>query len=69
MRQLQSLLSVLNRRSFFGSLAGAAAAFVDVRSSRGHELLSQAPGAEEAEMEFEIVKGWVLRRQDVTGRN
>lgn len=69
MSQLQSFLSVLNRRNFFGSLAGVAATFVvGIRSSRGHELLSQAPGTDNEEMEFEIVNGWVLRQQDIVGR-
>jgi hypothetical protein len=66
MSQLQSFISVLNRRNFFRSLAGAAATFVvGIRPSRGHELLSQTPGMDKAEMEFEIVNGWVLRRQDI----
>jgi hypothetical protein len=65
MRQLQSFL---NRRNFFRSLAGAAATFVlGIRAGRGHEPLPPAPGMDKAEMEFEIVKGWVLRRQDIAG--
>lgn len=69
MSQVQSFLSVLNRRNFFGSLAGAAATFVvGIRSSRGHGLSSQPPGTNNADMEFEIVNGWVLRRQDIATR-
>jgi hypothetical protein len=66
MRQLQSFL---NRRNFFGSLAGAAATFVlGTRAGRGHESLPPVPGMDKAEMEFEIVNGWVLRRQDTAAR-
>jgi hypothetical protein len=69
MSQLQSFVSVLSRRNFLGSLADAAATFVvGIRSFRGPELLSEASGTDKAEMEFEIVNGWVLRRQDIAAR-
>jgi hypothetical protein len=66
MRQLQSFL---NRRNLFASFAGAAATFVlGVRADRGREPLPPVPGMDKAEMEFEIVNGWVLRRQDIAAR-
>ncbi|WP_156434625.1 hypothetical protein [Bradyrhizobium lablabi] len=66
MGQLQSFKSALSRRSLFGPLAGAAATFVvGVHFGRDPVVMSQSPGIDNAAMEFTIVNGWVLSRQDI----
>ena len=67
MNRMESSMSFLDRRNFFGALAGALAFIAGSRSCIGGEVVYEAAGTGSSK-EFEILNGWVLRRQDIVGR-
>lgn len=60
-------MSILNRRSCFGILAGVLAFVAGPRSRISDEAILEATETDNVK-EFEIVNGWVLHRQDTVTR-